>query len=345
MNCKIFLGMSGGVDSSVSAFLLKEAGYDVEGVMLLLKEDSDIRRKEIDDARKAADRAGIKFHTLDKTAEFQDIVINNFISEYKNGRTPNPCVLCNPNIKFKSLYEYAKQNGADLIATGHYADIFTDKSGIKHIKRNPTKKDQSYFLSRLTSELVQASVFPLGNKSKTEVRDIAENLGLECADKGDSQEVCFIPENDYFSFLTEKCGLQAVPGNYIDINGNVLGKHKGIINYTMGQRRGLEIALGERMYVTKINPEDNTVTLCTESERYITSLLVKDITFINGDVPADRFTAEVKIRNTAKPLKAEIINQGENWLVSLCGVQTMAASGQICAFYSGDILLGAGTIL
>lgn len=348
MNCKIFLGMSGGVDSSVSAFLLKEAGYDVEGVMLLLKPDFELRKKEIDDAEKAAKRADIPFHTVDKTELFKNTVMSNFISEYTKGRTPNPCILCNPTVKFASLYEFAKQNGADLIATGHYADIYTDNRGIKHIKKNPTKKDQSYFLSRLTHEQVQSAVFPLGNISKADVRNIAKDLKLDCADKGDSQEVCFIPNNSYADFLTDFGGLVPTPGNYIDINGNILGKHKGIINYTMGQRRGLEIALGERMYVTKIDPEQNTVMLCKENERYIKELLVKNLTLINNSIPEGEFTAEVKIRSTARAQTAVITppnNTDGTRRVILSQPQTMAAPGQTCAFYNGDILLGAAEII
>ena len=346
MNCKIFLGLSGGVDSSVSALLLREAGYEVHGVMLLLKPPSEQREREAAQAQNTANELGIPLHFLDAVQLFHDTVINNFISEYKIGHTPNPCVLCNPTVKFAALLSFAASMGGGKIATGHYVEKIRLPDGTAALRRHKSRKDQSYFLCRLTEAQLEAAEFPLAPYHKEEVRAIAAEHGLPCASQSDSQEICFIPDGDYGTFLTETGGLQAQPGHFIDKNGKILGQHRGIIHYTLGQRRGLEIALGERMYVSNLNPTDNTVTLCTEQERYQTGLFVRDLHMIHGDTPREAFSADVKVRSTAAPVPAQITPQADGTCrITLSKKQTAAAPGQTAAFYRDDILLGGATIL
>lgn len=346
MEKKIILGMSGGVDSSVAALLLKKAGWSVTGLMLLLQPPSPAREAAMADARAAADQVGIPLFFDDRHEQFQKLVIQNFIDEYKNGCTPNPCVRCNPFVKFASLLAFAEKHGCTAVATGHY--VKTDKTPMGHTRllRHPSAKDQSYFLSYLTQEQADSAVFPLAAYTKDQVRAIAAESGVPCAAKKDSQEVCFIPGKDYASFLIHAGGLRAEPGYFLNTSGEKIGMHRGILHYTLGQRRGLEIAMGERMYVQSLDPKNNTVTLCREDERYITSLTVENPHWINGKPPEKPFSAQVKIRSTARPISAEITPLSEtNWQITLSQKQTFAAPGQTAAFYDGDVLLGGARIL
>lgn len=346
MKKKIILGMSGGVDSSVCALLLKQAGWDVTGLMLLLQPPSPTREEAMEDACAAAQRVGIPLQFADLHQTFRETVMQNFIDEYQNGCTPNPCVFCNPTIKFASLLDFAKENGLDAIATGHYVRSERDTAGRVRILRHSSHKDQSYFLSYLTEEQAQRAVFPLAPYTKPQVRAIAAENGLPCAEKRDSQEVCFIPDGDYASFLTTTGGLTAEPGDFLDAQGKVLGRHRGTLHYTLGQRRGLEIALGERVYVKALDPKNNTVTLCREEERYITDLTVSHPHWIYGEPPREPFSALVKIRSAARPTPAEITPLSNSlWRVTLAQRQTTAAPGQTAAFYDGDLLLGGARIL
>lgn len=337
---KIMVGMSGGVDSSVVAALLKEQGHHVFGVTLSLFSD----HRDIEDAKRVAESLDIPHTVLDLQEVFQKEVIQYFIDTYYLGKTPNPCVMCNKKIKFGAMLDYALQQGCDGIATGHYAGIVRDEKGIHLTQSDYFPKDQSYVLYHLTPDQLKRIWFPLQAMPKDEVRDIAKRFHLPVAQKADSQEICFIPDDDYIRFLLEQDPRPVPIGDFIDGRGNVLGQHKGILYYTIGQRKGLGISFGKPMYVTAIDPLHHTVTLGESGEEYQTSLRADDLNWI--EPVESEFTAEAMVRYRSKRHAARVVLQGDGTAEVHFMEPTRAITpGQAVVFYQGSTCLGGGTIL
>ena len=319
MKNKILMAMSGGIDSSVAAIELRRQGYELKGVTFTqLTLDSPA----VAEARKMADDMGFEHHTLDMRREFYDSVICNFIDEYLHGRTPNPCVQCNSNIKWGMLQKFADEMGCFYIATGHYAQIECTPEGRYFIRKGADEhKDQSYFLWRLTQENLSRTLFPLGKYTKTEVRQIALDNGYEqLSKKGESQEICFIPDNDYRNFLRTNVpdyDKKYKKGDFIDINGKVLGKHQGFPNYTIGQRKGLGIALGEPMYVVRIDAEKNQVVLGRKEDLLTKTCYARDLNMMKFPDFIDGQIVMAKVRYKSRPGLAHIYHVAESELQTL----------------------------
>ena len=353
---KALIAMSGGVDSSVAAFLLKEQGYDLMGVTMKLfhNEDIGIPREhaccsldDVEDARSVACRLDIPYHVFNFSESFEQNVIKRFIDAYENGRTPNPCIDCNRYLKFDKLYSRARALGCDCIATGHYARIEQDsESGRYRLKKAlDGNKDQSYVLYSLTQEQLKHTQFPLGGMTKQEVRRIAEAQGFLNARKHDSQDICFVQNGSYAEFMETYANQEYPAGNFIDRDGHILGRHRGIIRYTIGQRKGLGLSLPEPMYVCAVNPVDNTVTLGRESELYATSLTANDINLIS--IPSIhtplRLKAKVRYRQTEQ--WASVLQTDADTLqIRFDSPQRAVTKGQAVVLYDGDIVAGGGTI-
>ncbi len=340
---KILLGMSGGVDSTVAAYLLKAQGYEVIGVTLDLVcgKEGNIG----DRARACADALGIEHHTVDMKDIFKSCVIDNFVSEYLNGRTPSPCIECNRHIKFGAMMDLAKDWGIDKIATGHYAKV--EKSGDRYIlkKADCIEKDQSYMLYTLTQEQLSRVVFPLQSLTKAQVRDIARKASLPCADAGDSQEICFIEDDDYIRFLTENVSSLPPEGDFTDKEGNILGTHQGIHRYTIGQRKGLGIAFGKPMFVVGVDAKSNRVILGESGEEYFASLTADRVNFIPFDNFTEPMDAECKVRYGNKIYKGRIYPTSPTTVrVEFEDSARAVTPGQSVVFYDGDTVLGGGVI-
>lgn len=339
---KAVIGLSGGVDSAVAAYLLKQQGYDVTGVILRLK-PGDAADSDIADASAIAEKLGIELKILDRREVFNQKVISPFISEYLGGKTPNPCIECNKEIKFGVMLDYALEIGCDCIATGHYAKI-ENKNGRYLLHRSESPKDQSYFLFRLTQEQLAKTVFPLEGLTKDEIREIALKAELPVAKKGDSQEICFVPNDDYIAFLASK-NITSPKGNFIDKNGNILGTHNGIINYTVGQRKGLG-AFGKPMFVNSINAADNTVIIGENGTQYCKGLIADRLNFIAFDSLTEPLRANVKIRFRAKEQPALItpLDDGRMQIV-FDEPQRSITPGQSAVIYDGNTVIGGGRII
>ena len=332
---KILLGMSGGLDSTYAAYKLLRCGHKVEGAVLKMHEYT-----EISDARLAAENIGIPLHVIDAEAEFESSVVENFISEYLKGRTPNPCIVCNSEVKFRLLLDFALKNGFDAIATGHYAEIV--RCGERYaVKRGAdTAKDQSYMLWRLPQDILSHLIFPLADEEKRLIREEARTEGIVSADREESQEICFIPSGDYAEFIESRT-YPSPHGNFVDGAGNVLGRHKGIIRYTVGQRKGLGIALGERVFVTDINVRDNTVTL-SPNDSFSNVIYVSGAVFSGMEEPKinECFELFVKVRYLAKPILCTVKYLGAGAAkVTLSLLQRAVTAGQSAVFYHGDVLM------
>ena len=354
---KVMLGMSGGVDSSVAAAILLKKGYDVFGVTMQIWPDMESERKNseggccslsaVDDARRVADKLGIPYYVLNFKDIFKEKVIDYFTGEYVRGRTPNPCIACNRYVKFEALLQKAISMGIDYVATGHYARIEYDAS-IKRflLKKSATEsKDQTYALYTLTQEQLSRTLMPIGDFSKDRVRQIAGELGLTVASKPDSQEICFVEDNDYGRFICENTDYKAIPGNFTNTSGNILGRHKGIIHYTIGQRKGLGITFGKPMFVVEIDEMTNTVILGDGSEVFSDNLIASDLNFIAIDSLRNPTKVKVKIRYSAKEADA-LIKPVENDRVEVQfeTPQRAVTPGQAVVFYEGDAVLGGGII-
>ncbi|MDD7793319.1 tRNA 2-thiouridine(34) synthase MnmA [Clostridium sp. 'White wine YQ'] len=354
MNKKVVIGMSGGVDSSVAAYLLKEAGYDVIGVtMQIWQEDKEYEEREggccslsaVDDARRVADKIGIPFYVLNFRDSFKEKVIDYFVDEYLEGKTPNPCIACNKHLKFDELLRKAQGIGADYVATGHYAKIEERDGRFQLIRSDDSRKDQTYALYNLTQEQLSHTLMPCGEYTKDRIREIAKEIGLAVHNKKDSEEICFIPDNNHGRYITIAKPGQVKEGNFIDKNGNILGRHKGIVYYTIGQRKGLGIALGRPVFVTDINPMTNEVVLGPEEDIFKTDLIAKEVNFISIDKLNGPLEVEAKVRYSGKPAKAIISPYGEDKVkVSFEEKQRAITKGQSVVFYSGDIVVGGGII-
>ncbi len=340
MSKLVYVALSGGVDSAAAAILLKDRGYEVRGVTLRLK-PGNLADDDIADAQKVADKLGIPLDVVDERESFKTVT-DYFCNAYLQGLTPNPCVFCNPNIKIGKLVDYALKNGAEYVATGHYSNII-ETNGKYYIKRNPTGKDQSYFLCRLNQHLLSHLLFPLSDLSKDEIRALVESRGIEVAHKKDSQEVCFIPDNDYISFIEKEFNPKALPGDFISTDGKKLGTHQGIYKYTIGQRKGLG-AFGKPMYVISINPENNTVTIGDNHELFTEKIFIKDLSFLSGEAPRGNIPCFVKIRCAAKPAEAVMTLTDDGAFIEFSEPQRAAAPGQTAAIYTDDTLIGGGII-
>ncbi len=347
---KVITGISGGVDSSVTAGLLLDMGYEVSGVNLIMhsneNENSCGCKKDVEIAREVCQHIGINFYSYDFTKEFEETVIKNFIDTYTAGATPNPCVVCNRNIKFGALLDKADEIGYDYIATGHYAQIEKDSNGRYLLKKGlDGTKDQSYVLYCLTQKQLSRTLFPLGQYTKKQVREIAESRGFINAHKHDSQDICFIPDGDYASYIERRIGKKFSDGDFVNLDGKVLGTHKGIIRYTIGQRKGLGLALPAPMYVYKKDMENNKVILSDEAKLFSSTLTAKNVNFI----PFDRLSSPMKVRAKVRYKQAEqdtTIEQidSDRVLVQFDSPQRAIAKGQSVVFYDGEYVVGGGII-
>lgn len=340
---KILVGLSGGIDSTYTAYKLLQMGHTVEGLSLIMHDYTDVSS-----AKKTADLLGIPFHTLDCRQLFEKYVVSNFISEYSVGHTPNPCTVCNRYVKIAELCRYAKENGFDKAATGHYADICFDEEANRYCikKAADEKKDQSYMLWHLTQEQLETLFLPLSDMTKEEIRaEVAKTDFAYLLDSKESQEICFIPDNDYASFIEKEKGVFP-EGDFVDANGKPIGRHKGIIHYTIGQRKGLGIALGAPAYITAIDPDKNTVTVEKMSEVKGNELKAAGLNCQLIDLEEGReYVLDVKIRYAAKPMKARIHVVNEIATAEFESPVRAITPGQSAVFYQGDKLAFGGVII
>lgn len=357
MQKKVMIGMSGGVDSSVAAAILLQKGYDVIGVTLQIwQESSDSGKKHedaccslsaVDDARRVANKLGIPYYVLNFKDIFKEKVIDYFTAEYVKGRTPNPCIACNRFVKFEAMLDKATAMGVDYVATGHYARIeFDERTGRYLLRKSATdRKDQTYALYTLTQKQLSHTLMPVGDYHKERIREMAAELRLSVASKPDSQEICFVDDNDYGRFISENTNYKIKPGCFIDIEGNILGKHKGIIHYTVGQRKGLGITFGKPMYVKSVNPETDTVVLADENEIFSSELTASDLNFISIDKLEGEMKVSAKIRYSAKEVPAVISLLGDSKVKVVFDTPVRAVTpGQAVVFYDSDVVVGGGTI-
>lgn len=343
---KAFIAMSGGVDSSVAAYLMQRAGYECIGATMRLWEQKQTE-DNLQDAKKVADRLGIPFQAVDATAQFREKVVDSFICAYESGSTPNPCIECNRYIKFDVLLQQAISAGCDYIVTGHYARIQLDPRSGRYLlfKAADAAKDQTYFLSCLNQFQLAHTKLPLGELTKEQVRAIAQEQGFINARKRDSQDICFIPDGDYAAFMKRYTGKDYPAGDFLDLNGKVVGKHCGAYAYTLGQRKGLGIALGEPVYVCSKDMENNTVTVGPNEALFSTTLRAKDWNWLPFPALTEpmRVTAKVRYRHSEQPATVYPLENGEAEVV-FDEPQRAMTPGQAVVLYREDLVVGSGTI-
>ncbi len=356
MKKKVAVGMSGGVDSSVAAYLLKEQGFDVIGVTMQIWQDEEplamaenggcCGLSAVDDARRVADRLDIPYYVLNFKQEFKDKVIDYFIDEYVHARTPNPCIACNRYVKWEALLNRALELGCDYIATGHYARVCRLDNGRYALQKSAAvRKDQTYALYNLTQEQLSRTLMPVGEYDKGQIRKMAEEIGLLVAGKPDSQEICFVPDNDYASYIEKETGQTFPEGNFVDAGGRVLGRHKGIIHYTVGQRKGLGLSLGTPAFVTELRPETNEVVIGTNEDTFHDRLLAGRVNWMSIPELQGERRVSAKIRYSHQGAPCIIRMTGEDEVECRFDEPVRAITpGQAVVFYDGDIVVGGGTI-
>ena len=354
---KVVVGMSGGVDSSVAAWLLKEQGYDVIGVTMQIWQEEETEKQEedggccglsaVDDARRVASMLDIPYYVMNFREEFKEHVINYFIDEYLNGRTPNPCIACNRYVKWEALLKRSMEIGADYIATGHYARIEQLPNGRYSLRVSETSaKDQTYALYNLTQDQLKHTLMPVGAFTKEEIREMAQKIELQVANKPDSQDICFIPDGDYASYIEETANVKINPGNFVLSDGTVVGKHKGIVHYTVGQRKGLGIALGHPVFVLEIRPETNEVVLGSNEESMSYHVRANKINFMAVEDLTEKKRVWAKIRYNHKGAWCTVEKTGEDEILCTFEQPVRAITpGQAVVLYDGEYVFGGGTII
>ena len=351
---KALIAMSGGVDSSVAAYVMKSRGFDCMGCTMRLYENDIIgedifgtccSKKDTDDARAVCERIGIDYRIFHYEIEFREKVIEPFVCSYERGETPNPCIRCNRYLKFDLLYRKAKELGYENIVTGHYARI-EERDGLFYLRKAMDRnKDQSYVLYDMTQEQLAHTFFPLGDLTKAHARRIAEENGFVNSHKKDSQDICFVPDGDYAGMIRRYRGKDYPAGDFVDLDGNVLGRHTGIIGYTIGQRRGLGIPADRRLYVKRIDAENNRVILADDEDLYDREVMVRDFHWITGEVPTGEYrcSARIRYRHTEQPATLTVLSGGEARILFDEPVRA-ATPGQSAVLYDDDIVLGGGII-
>lgn len=349
------IAMSGGVDSAVAAYLMVRAGYRCVGATMRLYEHEDMAApaektccslEDVEDARAVASRIGIPYYVFNFKEDFSRQVMDRFVDAYESGCTPNPCIDCNRYLKFDRMYRRARELGLHYVVTGHYARIRQGENGRWLLLKGPDpRKDQSYVLYAMTQEQLAHTRFPLGDMRKEEVRAIAEAQGFVNAGKRDSQDICFVPDGDYAAFIRKRTGKSYPEGSFLDTQGNVLGRHKGIIHYTIGQRRGLGVSGGRPLYVTEIRPRDNTVILGEDRELFFREVMACDFNWISMEPPQGpvRVQARARYHNPEQPAEAEVLPDGRV-RVTFDEPQRALTRGQAVVLYDGDTVVGGGTI-
>ena len=352
---KVVVAMSGGVDSSVVAGIMKNEGYNVTGITLKLYDDSKqasggrqcCAGRDIVDAKRVSEQLNINHKILFYQKKFKSEVIDSFIDSYAAGETPIPCIQCNQTVKFRDLFKYAKELKADALITGHYVSRMHSNGKANMYRAKDINRDQSYFLFSTSQEQLNFLRFPLGEIEKLETRKIALKLNLNVADKPDSQDICFVPNGDYSSVIKKLRPESFKPGNILNVNGKIVGKHEGIINYTVGQRKGIKIAGKEPFYVIKINAENNSLIVGPQSSLVIKKIILRDLNILGSNEEFKKII-NIKVRSTGKLLKAKIKFQKNTGEIEILEKETGISPGQACVFYSqdevGDKLLGGGWI-
>ena len=354
---KVAVGLSGGVDSSVAAYLLKKAGYDVFGVTMQVWQDTlpegtvsggKTGIQAVDDAREVAEILGIPHIVLNFRKEFEEHVIRNFIEEYRHGRTPNPCIICNRHVKWEALLQRCRELGADHVATGHYARVLRTPEGRYALRMSKTaSKDQTYALYRLTQEQLSRTMMPDGEYSKDEIREIAERAGLPVAHKADSQEICFIPDNDYAGFIERSLGQKPAEGNFVTPDGIVLGRHKGITHYTVGQRKGLGLAMGHPIFVKALRTDTNEVVIAEAEDMFSSVLSAENMNWMGIDgLHGGELRCRAKIRYGHRGAACTVREAGEDRVEAVFDDPVRAVTpGQSVVFYDDEgVVLGGGFI-
>ena len=349
LNKKALIAMSGGVDSSVSALLMQEKGYECVGVtMSLFKKSSCCSEDDINDAKNVCASLGMEHYVVGFAERFKHDVIDRFIDAYTHGRTPNPCVDCNRNLKFGELFKKAQELGCDYVVTGHYVRVRYDEEKGRYLllKGADPKKDQSYVLYSMKQEQLAHAQFPLGEFCKTEIREIAEKHGFVNAHKHDSQDICFVENGKYAEFIEKQTGKKFPAGNFVDVEGNVLGRHKGIINYTVGQRKGLGLAMPQPMYVKELDVKHNKVILATNDQLFSTQVVANEINLIDCDRITEPRRLKARIRYHHVEQWATVTQPDEDTLVvDFDEPQRAITKGQSLVLYEDDVVVGGGTIV